>query len=357
MDMMNGNSLDIRRAHQYFLIQLRWVLALMVLVTTAYQAQAIELKVASVAPDGSSWMREMRAGADEIRDRTEGRVLIKFYPGGVMGNDNQVLRKIRIGQLHGGAFAGGGLAARYAAINLYSIPLLFRSLDEVDYVRERMDSKLQAGLEAAGFVTFGFVEGGFAHVMASEPISGGIEDMRRRKIWIPEGDQVSFLSLEAMGLSPVVLMPTDVLTGLQTGLLDVVAASPVVALVLQWHTTVKYMMDLPIAYSIGIFALDARVFGRLSADDQQTVRMVMSGINRSLDAQARTDNQQARAVMEGFGIEFVPVDSADVVNWQSTISTIYPQLRARDDIDEEFFDELLETLREYRGSTNSIASR
>jgi len=89
----------------------------------------------------------MRAGADEIRDRTEGRVVMKFYPGGVMGNDRQVLRKIRIGQLHGGAFAGGGLAARYAAINLYSIPLLFRSLDEVDYVRERMDSKLQAGLE------------------------------------------------------------------------------------------------------------------------------------------------------------------------------------------------------------------
>lgn len=356
MGMSNRNSLDIEQAQQRFLTPLSWVLALLVLATTAYQAQAIELKVASVAPDGSSWMREMRAGADEIRDRTEGRVVMKFYPGGVMGNDRQVLRKIRIGQLHGGAFAGGGLAARYAAINLYSIPLLFRSLDEVDYVRERMDSKLQAGLEAAGFITFGFVEGGFAHMMANEPI-GRVEDMRRRKVWIPEGDQVSFLALEALGLSPVALMPTDVLTGLQTGLLDVVAASPVVALVLQWHTTVKYMIDLPIAYSIGIFALDARIFGRLSADDQQTIRVVMSDINRSLDAQARTDNQQAREVMEGFGIEFVSVDSVDVANWQSTISTIYPQLRARDDIDEEFFDELLKTLREYRGSTSSTASR
>ena len=356
MGMSNRNSLDIGQAQQRFLTPLSWVLALLVLATTAYQAQAIELKIASVAPDGSSWMREMRAGADEIRDRTEGRVVMKFYPGGVMGNDRQVLRKIRIGQLHGGAFAGGGLAARYAAINLYSIPLLFRSLDEVDYVRERMDSKLQAGLEAAGFITFGFVEGGFAHMMANEPI-GRVEDMRRRKVWIPEGDQVSFLALEALGLSPVALMPTDVLIGLQTGLLDVVAASPVVALVLQWHTTVKYMIDLPIAYSIGIFALDARIFGRLSVDDQETIRVVMSDINRSLDAQARTDNQQAREVMEGFGIEFVSVDSVDVANWQSIISTIYPQLRVRNDIDEEFFDELLKTLREYRGSTSSTASR
>ena len=213
-------------------------------------AQAIEIKVASLAPDGSGWMREMRAGAEEIRDLTDGRVVIKFYPGGVMGNDSQVLRKIRIGQLHGGAFTGGGIAERYAGFNLYGIPLLFRSLDEVDYVRSRLDTKLQAGLADAGFVSFGLIEGGFAQLMSNEPISR-VEDMRRRKVWSPEGDPIGFRVLQAMNLSPVVLPPTDVLTGLQTGLLDVVAASPVLALVLQWHTKVKYVTDLPISYEIG----------------------------------------------------------------------------------------------------------
>ena len=112
----------------------RWLRALVLLffAATAHLTQAVEIKVASVAPDGSSWMREMRAGADEIQQRTDGRVVIKFYPGGVMGNDSQVLRKVRVGQLQGGAFASGGLADRYAALNLYGIPLLFRSLDEVD---------------------------------------------------------------------------------------------------------------------------------------------------------------------------------------------------------------------------------
>src|SRR5690606_29969874 len=192
------------------------------LFAVALPAVGAELKVATIAPDGSHWMREMRAAAAEIKERTGGSVEIRFYPGGVMGNDAQVLRKIRIGQLHGGAFTAGGLAERYSALNLYGIPLLFRSLDEVDYVREHLDPVLTAGLEEAGFVGFGFIEGGFARLMANHPVRG-IEDMRRRKVWVPEGDPISFFAMEELGLSPVVLPVTDVLTGLQTGLLDIVA--------------------------------------------------------------------------------------------------------------------------------------
>ena len=330
---------------------IRWMFyPLIIFVATGfYTANSIEIKVATVAPEGSGWMSEMRAGAELITDQTEGRVTFKFYPGGVMGNDSQVLRIIRVGQLEGGAFAGGGLAERYAAINLYSIPLLFRSFDELDYVRDRMDSKLAAGLERAGFVTFGFVEGGFARMMANEPISM-VEDMQRRKVWVPDGDQVSFLSMEALGLSPVVLPPTDVLTGLQTGLLDVVAASPVVALVLQWHTKIKFVTDLPVAYSMGIFALDSRVFNRLSDRDKLIVRNIMESVNKRLDGQSRVDNQRASEVMEELGINFVPINSADVSNWHNTISQTYPLIRSRDEIDEEFFDELLMVLQEYRDS-------
>jgi TRAP-type C4-dicarboxylate transport system substrate-binding protein len=319
-------------------------------------ALAVEIKVASVAPDGSGWMRQMRAGAEEIRSRTDGRVVIKFYPGGVMGNDGQVLRKVRVGQLQGGAFAGGGLADRYAAINLYSIPLLFRSLDEVDYVRERLDPELQAGLEEAGFVTFGFVEGGFAQLMANEPIRG-VEDLRRRKVWIPEGDQVNFLAMEALGLSPVVLPATDVLTGLQTGLLDVVAASPVVALVLQWHTKVQHVTDLPVSYSMGVFAIDTRAYGRLPEEDRTILHEVMSRVMADLDSQAREDNREARAVMERAGLEFVSVNPADVESWRQTIAGIYPRLRQQREIDAEIFDSLLALLREYRsGAAASSAS-
>ena len=195
-------------------------------LAAAFPAAGAELKIATIAPDGSHWMREMRAAAAEIKERTGGGVEIKFFPGGVMGNDAQVLRKIRIGQLHGGAFTAGGLAERYGALNLYGVPLLFRSLDEVDHVRGLLDPVLKRGLEEAGFVSFGFIEGGFANLLSNHPVRG-IDDLRRRKVWVPEGDPISFVAMESLGLSPVVLPVTDVLTGLQTGLLDVAAASPV----------------------------------------------------------------------------------------------------------------------------------
>lgn len=317
---------------------------------SASAVHAVEIKLATVAPDGSSWMQGMRAGGAEIRERTDGRVTIKFYPGGVMGSDSQVLRKIRVGQLHGGAFTGSGLGDRYAGLNLYGIPLLFHSLEEVDFVRERIDPILADGLERAGFVSFGFVEGGFARIMANEPIST-VEDMRRRKVWNPEGDPIGIMVLEAMGLSPVVLPPTDVLTGLQTGLIDVVAASPVVALVLQWHTKVRYVTDLPIAYGLGILAIDGRTFSRLSVEDQTVVQEVMGRVMSELDTASREDNREAQQVLRESGLEFVPVDPSDVPGWRTTIEALYPALRARDDIEAQLFDRLLDVLSQYRGES------
>ncbi len=181
----------------------RWV-GFVLSALFAGTAAAADIKIASVAPDGSHWIGQMRAGAEEIRMRTGGRVTFKFYPGGVMGNDAQVLRKIRAGQLHGGAFASGGLAERYSGMSLYGIPLLFRSQDEVDTVRAKIDPLMAAGLDKAGFVSFGFTEGGFANPLSNEPIHN-VDEMRRKKVWVPDGDQMSFLAMESMGLSPVVL--------------------------------------------------------------------------------------------------------------------------------------------------------
>jgi TRAP-type C4-dicarboxylate transport system substrate-binding protein len=338
---------------------IRWLRARVTIVAVAMlcltTAASQELKVASIAPDGSSWMRAMRDGAEQIRTATDGRVIIKFYPGGVMGDDAQILRRIRIGQLHGGAFTASGLAARYPALNLYGIPLLFRSLDEVDHVREALDTELINGLEHEGFVSFGFIGGGFAQLMSNTP-TRSVDDMRRRKVWIPAGDDVSMLALQAVGISPVALPVTDVLTGLQTGLLDVVASSPVVALVLQWHTKVKYVTDLPIAYSMGIFAIEANAFARLSAPDQAVVRSVMSDVVKGLDTASRDDNQRALKAMYDTGIEAVTVDTSNLESWRLAIEDIYPALRGRADMDSVLLDRLLAILRDFRAGSGTMAA-
>src|SRR5690606_26328890 len=134
-----------------------WILAVtaaVVLGAGAPWAHAAELRVATVLPENTQWMRDMRAAAAEVRKRTEDRVSFKFYSGGVQGNPNTVLRKIRIGQLQGGAFTPTDLQQRYANLNIYGLPFLFESAEEARYVRRFIDPKLAQGLEEAGFVSF-----------------------------------------------------------------------------------------------------------------------------------------------------------------------------------------------------------
>ena len=225
-------------------------------------AEAKTLKFATLAPAGTTWMKEMKAGAEQVKQRTDGRVKLKFYPGGVMGNDQSVHRKIKIGQLHGGAFTQVGLAQVYPGIQVLGLPMLFRSQEEVDYVRQHVDVVLKQETEAAGFVLLGISAGGFARILSKEPMQD-LESLRSSKIWVPEGDTISYEAMKAMSLAPVTLPLTDVLTGLQTGLLDIVGTSPIGALVLQWHTKVKYVTELLLVYTLGFMAIQKKAFDTL----------------------------------------------------------------------------------------------
>jgi len=277
------------------------VVAAALVLLCAAPSLAMTFKIATVAPEGSLWIVEMRKAAETISARTTGRVNFKFYPGGVMGNEKSMLRKIRIGQLHGGMFTGGGLEDVCPDLRLYSLPLFFDNLDEVDYVRARFDPILEQRLEENGFVSFGFAEGGFGMFMGNIPLRD-VSDLEGQKIWVPEGDRVYYAAMEALGLSPVPLPITDVLTGLQTGLVDIVGTSPIGALVFQWQTRVKYLATTPLSYIIGVFAIDRRSFERLSPADQKIVREVMEPVMRMFDAQNRKDNQDAYQALLDQGI-------------------------------------------------------
>jgi TRAP-type C4-dicarboxylate transport system substrate-binding protein len=328
---------------------IRVTLAALALAAASHAAPALatEFKIATVAPEGSQWMQDIRAAAADIKARTEGRVVVKLYGGGVMGNEKQVLRKIRIGQLHGGAFTAGGIAEKYPDIVLYGLPMLFADQREVDYVRSRMDATLADGLEQAGFVSFGFAGGGFAHIFANRPITA-TADMRGQKIWVPEGDRVSTAAMEALRLAPVGLPVTDVLTGLQTGLLDIIAAPPVGVIALQWHTRVKYMTSTPLMYTMGLMAVDAGPFGKLSPADQQVFRDAMGAVYRNLDKKSGADDEGAQAGLKASGIKLVDAQPAEVATWRAAVADANRRLGAEG----VYTPALLETLQghlvEYR---------
>ena len=313
---------------------------------------ATDLKLATVAPEGSGWMKDLRAAGVQVRDRTGGRVNIKFYGGGIQGDDRKVLRKIRIGQLQGGLFTSNGLGERYPDILIYGLPMLFNSQDEVDYVRQKMDAKLAAGLEKAGFVSYGFAGGGFAYFMTGKPVTG-LSDLRGQKIWVPEGDQTSFVAMQALHLSPVVLPITDVLTGLQTGLLDIVATPPVGAVILQWYTKTKFVTKQPLSYTLGVLAIDRGALQAVSAADQAVLREVMSGLYSRLDAENRIDNTKAEQALKANGLQFVAPNATEIPEWRAAISAAMDEMAAKGAFSAELLAEVRRHLQDYRKSRSA----
>lgn len=306
---------------------------------------AVTLKIATAAPDGTSWMEAFRRGADEIKQRTAGRVQFRFYPGGVMGNDKSVLRKIRIGQLHGGAITGGGLSEIYPDAQIYSLPFIFHSLAEVDYVRARMDPLLMQGLEQEGFVGFGISEGGFAYLMSNQPVEK-LDDLKPLKVWVPEGDVISHTAFQSVGIHPVSLPLTDVLTGLQTGLIDTVAASAVGAIALQWHTRVKYLTDTPLIYIYGTLVVSAKAFNQLQPPDQAVVREVFGKVLAQLNIQSRQDEVRARVVLQQQGIGFVPLKQGD--GWHDVVEETTRRLTEKQVFSAEMLGVLQKNINDYR---------
>ena len=291
------------------------LLAALLLSLITSSASAVTLKIATLSPDGSGWMTKMRAGAAEVKTRTEGRVDFKFYTGGTMGNDKAVLNKIKIGQLHGGAVTGGSLSDFTRDLQVYSLPLKFKSFDEVDYVRGKMDASFSRDLESAGFVNFGFAEGGFAYAMSKNAPVSSIAALRKQRVWIPDNDRQSEEALKSFQVTPVPLSLADVLPSLQTGIIDTVASSPIGAVALQWHTQVKFLTDLPMTYFVGTLAIDRRAFSKIDARDQAIVREVMARVFREIDQQNRKDNLAAYAALIKQGIKPVKPTAQELAEW------------------------------------------
>jgi len=326
----------------------RWTLStLIIFLLFSTNTLATTLKIATVAPEGSFWTTEMRKAAETIAAKTSGRVKIKIYPGGVMGNERSVLRKIRIGQLHGGMFTGGGLEDVSPNLRLYSLPLFFSSYDEADYIRRTFDPELKERLAQDGFISFGLAEGGFGMFMGNDPIHG-VKDLRGKKVWVPEGDRVYYSAMKALGLSPVPLPITDVLTGLQTGLVDIVATSPIGALVFQWQTRVKYIATTPLTYIIGIFAIDQRAFKKLSADDQKIVREVIEPLFVNFDKQNRLDNQAALKTLIDQGMVTIDQSKEEITELRTLTHGAIEELSQNGFFDRELWLQMENDLHTYR---------
>ena len=293
------------------------VIAAIVLATPSV---AKTLKIATGAPDGTAWMKLLRQAGTDVETATEGRVELKFYPGSVQGDDRDVLRKMRIGQLHGGTVRTGVFGGIYSDIQLYNLPMVFRDLDEVDAVRKVMDRVLIEGLAEAGFIAFGIAEVGMAYAMSTKQASA-IADARRLKVWSPQGDVPAARTLEAFGISPIPLTIAEVLQSLTSGAIDTVAAPPVAVLPLLWHTRLKYVLDLPFMYIYSPLVVSERALRGIEPADLAVLHRFVGEAVAEADRLNRVDHDGSWKALRREGLEFVTPTPAEVNEWRTVAAT------------------------------------
>ncbi len=275
---------------------MRLVVALMIILASSMTMAETVLKISTLYPPGTEAVTTLKALGKELSAQTNGEVSLKVYPGGVMGDDSTVIRKIRIGQLHGALVSGTALDMLTKDLKDLSQPFQFNTLDDVYEQRLVHDGVFRDRLSEKGWASFGPLDGGFSYLMSKQPI----EDMaalRAAKLWLPNTSDIQQLSKQ-MNVNYLVMGIGDVLTGLDTGAIDTLVSPPSAALALNWHSRFEYFTDTPVIYTFGMLILPEKVLKRVPSEHQAQVRSLLTKWSDELDQSMRLSNARAFVALQ-----------------------------------------------------------
>jgi TRAP-type C4-dicarboxylate transport system substrate-binding protein len=306
-------------------------LFILLLVTAGPSAAAeptakYTFKVATLAPEGSVWAKQFQEFAKEVTDKSGGEIQFKLYTGGIMGDDQAMYRKIRVGQLNGGGFTMTGIANVVPDFRILAIPFFLRSYEEVDAVRNSLVPYFKNKFKDQGLEFIAMTEVGFIYTMSTQPVTS-MADLKKGKSWAPSGDPITETFLANLGITPIPLSIPDVLSSLQTGLVDTVFNSLYGSIVLQWYTKARYITDIPFGYAYGAFLLDRKTFAQLP---EKYAALILSAADRhfaTLLADTRKSNEESRQVLEQNGVTFVTADPGIVDELRDEREKTIQQLR------------------------------
>jgi TRAP-type C4-dicarboxylate transport system substrate-binding protein len=281
-------------------------LAALLLISTGGEAvsKTAVIKIATLAPEGTIWTEIFNDLNAELKTATNNGVRLKIYPGGVLGNEKDMIRKMFIGQIHGAILTSAGLANIFNEMDVFQIPFFFDTYDEVDYVLKKMDGFFKKGFADKGYILPAWTEGGFIRLMSTKPMAS-LDDLRKAKIWTWEDAPMAKAIFDEAGISAIPLSLPDVLVGLQTGLVEVVYAPPSGAISLQWFTKTKYMTDFPLMYLIGGIVIKNNFLKKLSPDHREILVALCSKYMDRLKLEVRKENQEAIKVMSKHGVKLI----------------------------------------------------
>lgn len=310
------------------------------------QAQQVVIKLGTVAPSGSPWHDMLKAMGERWRGASNGKVQLTIFPGGVAGDEPDMLRKLRVGQLHAVTLTGAWLGSIEPAVRALQIPFAFSSYEELDYVRERLSGRLEALLEKKGLLVFNWGDAGWVTFFTQKPASR-IAELRSMKLFSWAGDPQTIGMWRDAGFQPVPLASTDITLSLQTGLINAFNATALAAVSFQWFTLAPYMIDLRWAPLIGATVVAKRAWDKVPVD----LRPVLEGISREAGQQARSEirilEQEAVRAMTKRGLQIVRIPDEFMAEWRQVAEAAYPRLQ-RELVPPEYFKEVFRLRDEYR---------
>ncbi|HRC55673.1 MAG TPA: TRAP transporter substrate-binding protein DctP [Kofleriaceae bacterium] len=296
------------------------------------RADVVELRLATLAPGGSKWMQAFEKGAAETAKATEKRVSVIYYPGGEQGDERDFISKIKLGQLDGAAVTAVGLSMIDESIRVLELPMMFESIEEVDYVADKVWPYFQKKFEDKGFRLEARGEVGWVHFMSKAEVKS-LADLRKQKLWIWGDDRLVGAMFKKLNISGVALGVPEVDPALTTGRIDACYGSPLAAVALQWHTKIRYMTSLRMSYAIGATVISLQALKKLTPADSKSVFKVAGAIGKKLRVSIRKENESAQRTMtrKGVTISATPeVMSAEFNKhaqelWKSLVGKMYTQ--------------------------------
>ena len=319
------------------------------LAPVAAQQQTV-IKMGTLAPDGSPWYQVLQQMGERWRKISAGKVKLNVYPGGALGDEPDLVNKMRIGQIQAVALSGAGIADIEPGVSCLQIPMMFDSYEELDYVRDRMAPRLEKMIEARGFLVLNWGDAGWVHFFTRAPVTR-LDDMRQMKLFTWAGSNDTLELWKTNGFRAVPLAATDILTGLQTGLIEAVPTTPLYALLNQSFGIAKYMNDVKWAPLIGATLISKKAWESLPESERAEMFQAARESGKGLRDGIRRMGDDAVATMQKRNLTIVHADAAVVAEWRRQAEGVYPRLRGQM-VPAELFDEVRRLRDEFRARGN-----
>jgi len=317
-------------------------------------AQNVVVKMATLVPDGSSWHLILKETAEKWKTISGGRVTVRLYPGGVAGDDPDVVRKMRLGTLNAGVLTSVGVAEVDKSVYALGVPMMYSSYEEVYHVLEKMKPRLEASLEAKGFVVLNWADGGWVHFFTRKPVATP-DDLKALKLFVWQGDADSVELWRSAGFNPIPLPATEIATALQTGLVTALGSPPQVAVISQYYTHAMNMTDLRWQLLLGATLITKSTWEKIPADIRPALLEAARDAGRRLQEQVRASAQRDVEAMRKRGLNVVPVDEPARALWLETAESIYPRIRGKI-VPADAFDEAVRHRDVFRKNGGKAAS-